>query len=80
MALVTEFMGALGALAEHCYVTIVLSLGSGKHKKGEGYHQTRNRAYGSVAWSRCSARCSNLDRVGDDENRDTRHGRGALLV
>jgi hypothetical protein len=63
---VSAFMGALGELAEHYYVTIVLSLGSGKHKKGEGYSQTRDRAFGSVAWSRTSAQMFQLDRVGDD--------------
>lgn len=70
MESVAPFMSKLNELAAYYHLAIVVSLGSGKHKEGEGYKNARDRAYGSVAWTRMSDMMLQLSQDGDDDSDD----------
>ena len=52
MEFVTPFMSALQKIAKHYHIAIIGSVGSAKHKIGEGYVAKRDSVFGSIAWSR----------------------------
>ena len=49
---VAPFLTALQKIAAHYHIAIIASVGSAKHKVGEGYVAKRDSVFGSVAWSR----------------------------
>jgi hypothetical protein len=49
---VAPFLRALGSIAEHYHISIVLSVGAGKAKPKDQYLNKRDRIFGSQAWSR----------------------------
>jgi len=56
-------------IAQHYHISIILSIGAGKHKRGEGYVVQRDQAYGSVAWSRSLEMMAAMNYAGDEANR-----------
>lgn len=52
-AIVAPFMSALGQVAKHYHIAIILSVGAQKQKK-DGYALTRDKVFGSQMWPRMS--------------------------
>jgi len=50
--IVAPFLRALGSIAEHYHISIVLSVGAGKARPKDQYLNKRDRIFGSQAWSR----------------------------
>jgi hypothetical protein len=68
---VTQFLRVLGAFAEHYFISIILSVGSGKVKGGEkGYQVQRESIYGTVAWGRKLSGVICLNYENDETNKD----------
>lgn len=66
---VTQFLNVLNKLAEHYFISIILSVGSGKNKAGEkGYTVQRESIYGTVAWGRKLSGVACLNYAGDETN------------
>ena len=68
---VMQFLKVLGEVAEHYFISIILSVGSGKNKTGEsGYIVQRESIYGTVAWGRKLSGVVCLNYAGDETNKE----------
>jgi hypothetical protein len=61
---VAPFLSALGQLAEHYHMSIILSVGAGKQKK-EGYAYQRDKVFGSQMWPRMTGTVIFMSPTGD---------------
>jgi hypothetical protein len=68
MPVVTSFCGPIKHIAEHYHISVILSVGAGKHKAGQGYTNDRDALFGSTAWGRHLDQTATLKFVGDITN------------
>ena len=67
---VAPFLSKLNKLAEHYHMSLILSLGAGKHKGGNGYQQARDKPFGSSAFARIVDSVTVLEFDGDADGDD----------
>jgi hypothetical protein len=66
---VSQFLKGLQKIAAHYFISIILSVGSGKNKGGDkGYVIQRESIYGSVAWGRNTETVVCINYAGDETN------------
>lgn len=75
---VAPFLTALQKIAAHYHIAIIASVGSAKHKVGEGYVAKRDSVFGSVAWSRMTETIAVLEFL-DGNDMDCRRVLSVLL-